>query len=60
MALTKDEMNLNQGKLAQGLTDEILALIHQYDESLYLATVLGVLEIVKTQLITDHLDEVDE
>ena len=39
-------MNLNQGKLAQGLTDEILALIHQYDESLYLATVLGVLDII--------------
>jgi hypothetical protein len=53
-------MNFNQGKLAGGLTDELLALIHQYDESLYLATVLGILEIVKAQLITDHLDEVDE
>ena len=51
-------MTFDQGKLAQGLTDEMLALIHQYDESLYLATVLGVLEIVKAQLITDHLDEV--
>jgi hypothetical protein len=53
-------MTFDQGKLAQGLTDELLALIHQYDESLYLATVLGVLEIVKTQLITDHLNEVDD
>jgi hypothetical protein len=53
-------MNLDQGKLAGGLTDEMLVLIHQYDESLYLATVLGVLEIVKTQLIADHLNEVDE
>jgi len=53
-------MTYDQGKLAQGLTDELLALIHQYDESLYLATVLGVLEIVKTQLITDHINEVDE
>lgn len=53
-------MKYDQGTLAQGLTDEILALIRQYDESLYLATVLGVLEIVKTQLITDHLNEVEE
>lgn len=53
-------MTFDQGKLAQGLTDELLFLIHRYDESLYLSTVLGVLEIVKTQLITDHLKEVDE
>jgi hypothetical protein len=53
-------MTFDQGKLAGGLTDELLALIHQYDESLYLATVLGVLEIVKTQLITDHVNEVDD
>ena len=53
-------MNINsisQGILAQGLTDEILALIHQYDDSMYLATVLGVLEIVKAQLLEDHMDD---
>lgn len=53
-------MTFDQGQLAKGLTDELLALIHQYDDSMYLATVLGVLEIVKTQLITDHLNEVDD
>jgi len=50
-------MNINQGNLAQGLADEVLALIHQYDDSMYLATVLGVLEIVKAQLLEDHMGE---
>jgi hypothetical protein len=51
---------LSQGKLAQGLTDELLAVIYKYDESLYLATVLGVLEIVKHQVLQNHLDDDDE
>ena len=53
-------MNINQGNLAQGLADEMLALIHQYDDSMYLATVLGVLEIVKAQLIQEHMDEEED
>jgi len=47
------EMNLDQGNLAQGLVDELLALIHKYDESLYVPTVIGCLELVKQQLIND-------
>ena len=46
-------MNLNQGKVAQGLVDDLLNVIHSYDESLYTSTVLGCLELVKQQLIND-------
>jgi hypothetical protein len=51
------EMNLDQGNLAQGLVDELLALIHKYDESLYVPTVLGCLELVKQQLIHDSWED---
>ena len=49
-------MNLNQGKVAQHLVDDLLDKIHKYDETLYMSTVIGVLEIVKQQLINDSLD----
>ena len=51
---------LSQGKLAQGLTDELLAVIYKYDESLYVPTVLGVIEIVKHQVLQNQLDRDDE
>ena len=53
-------MILDQGKLANGLVDELLALIHKYDESMYMSTVIGVLELVKQQLITESLNTEDE
>ena len=40
-------MILDQGKLANGLVDELLNLIREYDESMYMATVIGCLELVK-------------
>ena len=49
-----------QGKLAAGLCDELLAVIHKYDESMILPTVLGVLDIVKTQLLQEHTEEDDD
>ena len=49
-------MNLNQGKVAGGLVDEMLELVHKYDESLYIATVIGCLELVKQQLINESLE----
>ena len=51
--------NKGQGHLAELLVDDLLHKIHQYDESLYLATVLGCLELVKQQLIQDHMDDID-
>jgi hypothetical protein len=53
-------MNLNQGKLADGLVDDLLKVIHKYDETLYMATVIGVLELVKQQLINDSLENEDD
>ena len=54
-------MNLNQGKVAGGLVDDLLETIHRYDETLYMSTVIGCLELVKQQLISDHMvDEDDE
>lgn len=48
------------GDLAQGLTDELLAVIHKYDETMVLPTVLGCLEIVKHQLILEHVEDDDD
>lgn len=53
-------MNLNQGAVAQALVDELLEVIHKYDESLYMSTAIGVLEIVKQQLINDSLESADD
>lgn len=49
-------MILNQGKLAGGLVDELLEVIYKYDETLYMATVIGCLELVKQQLINDSVE----
>jgi len=53
-------MILNQGKLAGGLVDEMLELVHKYDETLYMATVIGCLELVKQQLINDSVEDEDD
>ena len=53
-------MILNQGKLADGLVEDILEAIHKYDETLYMATVIGVLELVKQQLINDSIEDDDD
>ena len=49
-------MILDQGKVAGGLVDDLLELVHKYDESLYMATVIGCLELVKQQLINETMD----
>jgi hypothetical protein len=53
-------MILSQGKLADGLVEDLLEAIHKYDETLYLSTVIGVLELVKQQLINDSLEDEDD
>jgi hypothetical protein len=53
----EEHMILNQGKVAGGLVDELLEVIHKYDETLYMATVIGCLELVKQQLINDATEE---
>lgn len=53
-------MNLNQGEIANGLYGEIMEVIDQYDEATYLPTVLGVLDLVKFQLIQNHLEDIED
>jgi len=53
-------MNLNQGKVAGGLVDELLEVIYRYEESLYMATVIGCLELVKQQVINEAVEDDDE
>lgn len=53
-------MNLNQGKVAGGLVDEMLELVHKYDDALYMATAIGCLELVKQQLINDCMENNDD
>lgn len=53
-------MNLNQGKVAGGLVDELLKVIYRYEESLYMATVIGCLELVKQQLINEAVEDDNE
>jgi len=53
-------MNFNQGRLAESLVDEMLQLIHNYDETLYMSTVIGCLELVKQNLINDAMDKDDD
>ncbi len=56
--------NLTPLKLAEGLFDELMAVIDKYSQSqtMPVATAIGVLELVKVQLIHDHDkdDEADE
>jgi len=49
-------MILNQGKLAGGLADELIEVARKYDETLYMSTVIGVLELVKQQLISENVE----
>jgi len=53
-------MILNQGKVAGGLVEDLFEVIHKYDESLYMATVIGCLELVKQQLITESMEDDDD
>ena len=53
-------MNFNQGKLADSLVEEMLELVHKYDETLYMATVIGCVELVRQQLINDAMEEDDD
>jgi hypothetical protein len=49
-------MKLSQGEVVQGLVDELLETIHKYDDTIYLSTVIGCLELVKQQLINDSME----
>lgn len=46
-----------QHEIAERLVDELLDLIHKYDETMVNATAIGCLDLVKAQLIADALEE---
>ena len=48
------------GDIAQGLVDELLEVVHKYDETMILPTALGCLDLVKAQLILDHQEDDDD
>ena len=50
----------NQGKLAENLMKDLLEVIHKYDETMYMVSVLGVLRLVEIQLIEEHSEEDEE
>ena len=49
-----------EGNLADALVNDILAAIYKYDEAMVLPTVLGCLDLVKMQLVQDHMEEDDD
>jgi hypothetical protein len=48
------------GNLTQALVDELLEVVHRYDETLLLPTALGCLDLAKMQLLQDHMEEEDD
>jgi hypothetical protein len=50
----------DQGKLANGLVEELLAVVYQYSETMYMSTAVGCLELVKQQLINDSVEDGDD
>ena len=50
-------MNFDQKKLIDSFVEELLKVIHQYDGSMHLATVVGCLEFVKQQLIDEAKED---
>lgn len=48
------------GDIAQGLVDEIIALVYKYSESMLTATAIGCLEIAKIQILNDQVTELED
>jgi hypothetical protein len=46
-----------QGSLSQKLVDELLEVVHKYDETLMVVTALGCLDLVKLQLLQEHMED---
>jgi hypothetical protein len=47
-------------EVVDGLVSELLDVVHKYHGTMVLATALGCLEMVKTQLIQEHMEEEDD
>lgn len=55
-------MNLNDSQMAlsKGMTEDVLEIMSAYSDSVTLAQAIGVLEVVKSILLQNHLIEVEE
>ena len=45
-----------QGRIAGALMEELMEVIQKYDEAIYMSTVIGVLELLKMQLVQDNVE----
>lgn len=52
-------MNLS-GQIAQGLVEEIMEVVHKYDDTMLLPTALGCLDIAKMMLLEESMEEEDD
>lgn len=52
--------DISQGAVANGLMGEILKVINNYEGTLFVPTALGVLELVKIQLVLEHVQKQKE
>lgn len=57
LCIVGEGMKLSQGEVVQGLVDELLETIHKYNDTMFLSTAIGCLELVKQQLINDSLED---
>ena len=48
------------GAITQALVDELLAVVHKYDQTMLLPTALGCLDLAKAQLIQEHMEDEDD
>jgi hypothetical protein len=53
-------MKLTEGKIAKNMFVEIMQVIERYDGTLFVPTVLGVLEVAKMEVIKASLREDDD
>ena len=53
-------MKLTDGKLASAMFVEIMQVIEKYDDTLYIPTVLGVLEVAKIEIVQASLKGGDD
>ena len=51
---------MSESKTAVGLRHKILETIQEYDESMPLATVIGVLEMLKSEILLEAMDVEEE
>ena len=53
-------MKMTDGKLAKAMFVEIMQVIEKYDGTLYVPTVLGVLEVAKIEIVQASLRGADD